>query len=92
MMERYEIEKRIVQMAEEIKRFYDENVPNGGSLHISFLYGNSDADILIYNCANADRNYSGYVDVFSKGEEVYSLGKDGECGDFLRDKEGRWTK
>ena len=90
-MTRHEIEKRIVQMAEEIKRFYDENVPNGGSLHFSFLYG-IDADILIYNRACTDSNYSGYVDVFSKGEEVYSLGHDGEYGEFLRDKEGRWIK
>lgn len=91
-MTRHEIEKRIVQMAEEIKKFYDENVPNGGSLHISFLYGSDYADILIYNLACADTNYSGYVDVFSKGEEVCSLGHDGKCGEFLRDKEGRWME
>lgn len=92
-MTRLEVEKKLVEMAEEIKRFYEENVPNGGALSITF--GIDPLSLNIYNDGCYKKEYSGIVDVIimKDSREVVSMGHDdeyGKNGNILRTKEGVW--
>lgn len=91
-MTRLEVEKKLVEMAEEIKRFYEENVPNGGALTITF--GIDPLNLNIYNEGCFKEEYSGIVEVIvMKDGEVFSMGHDdgyGKNGNVLRTKDGEW--
>lgn len=91
-MTRLEVEKKLVEMAEEIKRFYEENVPNGGALSITF--GIDPLPLTIYNDGCIKKEYNDIVDVLvMEDREVFSMGHDdgyGKNGNVLRTKDGVW--
>lgn len=89
-MTRHEIEKKLTEMAEEIFKFYHDNVPEGGNLSIYEW----NKHIVINNEAAFNDKYRGVIDVFAdvdgKYFEVYSMGHKKEYGHILRTKKGEW--
>ncbi len=90
-MTRHEIEKKLTQMVEDLLKFYHANVPNGGNLSIAEVTTENGTDVMVYNQATHHEEFDGNIDFKTYPDgRVYSIGHDGEYGEYIRTKEGEW--
>lgn len=85
-MTRHEIEKKLVEMAEEMLDFYRENVPNGGVLTVVNF---NNKKFTIFNEASFDDKSTDVVYVI-KDKDVYSPEHGALAGKTIRTEEGEW--